>query len=382
MKPWRIALFLVIAVSLFGGQKRRQQRHWTEEEAQQWYAREPWPVGANFIPSTASNELEMWQAETFDAPNIDKELGLAEGLGMNTMRVFLHYMVWRKDAAGFKHRINAYLKMADAHHIKTLFVLFDSCWDPYPEIGPQRPPQPGIHNSRWVQSPGAKVLMDPKQYDDLLAYVQDIVQEFRDDKRVLAWDVWNEPSNINDGSYNAAEPTNKVAVIEALLPKVFTYARAGLPEQPLTSAVFRGDWSDPAKLDAIEKIQLDNSDVISFHSYEKPEQFEQRVVSLEARHRPILCTEYMARPQGSTFQTILPIAKKHNVGAYNWGLVAGKTQTYLPWDSWQHPYIDREPAVWFHDIFRADGTPYSAEEVAFLKQILERPKPVKGSHTK
>jgi len=382
MKPWRILLCLLIVLSLWGGQKRRQQRHWTEAEAQQWYAREEWPVGANYIPATASNELEMWQAATFDAPTIEKELGLAEGLGMNTMRVFLHYLAWRKDASGFKHRINEYLKIADEHHIKTLFVLFDSCWDPFPEIGPQRPPQPGVHNSRWVQSPGAQVLMNPKDYDDVLAYVQDIVQEFRDDKRVLAWDVWNEPDNTNDGSYGPTEPANKLALVEALLPKAFTFARAGLPEQPLTSGVYHGDWSSPDKLTAMEKTQIDNSDVISFHSYDKPEEFEKRVVWLEALHRPIMCTEYMARPRGSTFQTILPIAKKHNIGAYNWGLVAGRTQTYLPWDSWQHPYIDNQPAVWFHDIFHQDGKPYSEEEVAFLKSILERPKPVKGKHAK
>ena len=383
MKPWRIALFLLIGLSLFGAekqQKQRQQRHWTEAEAQQWYAREAWPVGANYIPATASNQLEMWRVETFDAPTMEKDLGMAEGLGMNAMRVFLHYLVWRKDPGAFKRRINTYLKMADAHHIKTVFVLFDSCWDPFPEMGPQRPPQPGIHNSRWVQRPGAKVLMDPRETGDVLAYVQDIVQEYRDDDRVLAWDLWNEPDNVNEGSYAAGEPANKLALVEALLPKVFEFARAGLPEQPLTSGVWHGDWSDPAKLTAIEKIQLDNSDVISFHSYDKPEEFERRVVALEARHRPILCTEYMARPRGSTFQTILPIAKKHNVAAFNWGFVAGKTQTYLPWDSWQHPYIDRQPAEWFHDIFRQDDSPYSEAEVAFLKQILERPKPVKGGH--
>jgi hypothetical protein len=380
MKPWRIGLCLLAGLSLFGQQRNRQQRHWTEAEAEQWYAREAWPVGANFIPSTASNELEMWQADTFDPTTIDRELGLAEGLGMNTMRVFLHYLAWHKDAGGFKRRINTYLKIADQHHIKTVFVLFDSCWDPFPEIGAQRPPQPGIHNSRWVQSPGAQALMNPKEYDNLLAYVQDIIDDFGNDKRVLAWDLWNEPDNLNDDSYGTTEPANKAALVEALLPKVFTFARGGLPQQPLTTGLWRGDWSSPDKLTEMEKIQLDNSDVVSFHSYAKPDEFEKRVVWLEALHRPILCTEYMARPNGSTFQSILPIAKKHNIGAYNWGLVAGKTQTYLPWDSWKSPYIDRQPAVWFHEIFRQDGTPYSPEEVAFLKSILERPKAVKNAH--
>ncbi|MGO9009563.1 MAG: 1,4-beta-xylanase [Bryobacteraceae bacterium] len=382
MRPWRIGVFLLLGLSLLGQKRNRDQRHWTEAEARQWYAREAWLVGANFIPSTASNELEMWQADTFDPTTIDRELGLAEGLGMNTVRVFLHYLVWREDAAGFERRINVFLKIAERHHIKTLFVLFDSCWDPFPEIGPQRPPQPGIHNSRWVQSPGAPYLMNPKEYDSVLAYVQHIIRDFGDDKRVVAWDLWNEPDNTNQGSYGPTEPANKLALVEALLPQVFTYARAGLPQQPLTTGLWHGDWSSPSKLTAIEKIQLDNSDIISFHSYAKPAEFEQRVVWLEALQRPILCTEYMARPNGSTFQSILPIAKKHNIGAYNWGLVAGKTQTYLPWDSWQKPYINRQPAVWFHDIFHPDGTPYSPEEVAFLHSILQREKAVKNQRAK
>ncbi len=302
MKPWRIGVCLLAGLCLLGQPRNRQQRHWTEAEAQQWYAREAWPVGANFIPSTASNELEMWQSDTFDPTTIDRELGLAEGLGMNTMRVFLHYLVWRKDPAGFERRINVYLKIADQHHIKTLFVLFDSCWDPFPEVGPQRPPQPGIHNSRWVQSPGAQALMNPKEYDNVLAYVQTIVNDFGNDKRVLAWDLWNEPDNVNDSSYGPTDPANKVELVEGLLPKVFTYARAGLPQQPLTTGVWHGDWSSPDKLTAMEKIQLDNSDIVSFHSYAKPEGFEKRVVWLEALDRPILCTEYMARPEGSTFE--------------------------------------------------------------------------------
>ncbi len=141
--------------------------------------------------------------------------------------------------------------------------------------------------------------------------------------------MWNEPDN-KSGNYKA-DATNKTALVAAFLPKVFTYARAAIPDQPLTSGLWQGDWSSPDKLSAVEKIQIENSDVISFHNYDKPEDFEKHVVWLEAWHRPILCTEYMARPRGSTFQAILPVAKKHHVAAINWGFVAGKTQTYLPW---------------------------------------------------
>jgi hypothetical protein len=188
----------------------------------------------------------------------------------------------------------------------------------------------------------------------------------------LGWDIWNEPDNGNGGSYKDLEPKNKNDLVIALLPKAFAWARAAHPTQPLTSGVWKDDWSVPEELGPGAKIQIESSDVISFHSYDKPDVFEKRVLSLQQYHRPLICTEYMARGNGSTFQGTLPIAKKYNVAAINWGLVAGKTQTYLPWDSWQHPYTDREPAVWFHEIFRTDGTPYSAEETAFIKHMTGR----------
>jgi hypothetical protein len=271
------------------------------------------------------------------------------------------------------------------HKIRPIFVLLDSCWDPFPKTGRQLPPRSGIHNSRWLQSPGAAALADRAQEAHILEYIEDLILAFNTDERILAWDLWNEPDNTNtNNSYAPTEPANKVALVEALLPKIFSYARAGLPSQPLISGVWHGDWSDPSKLSPIEKTQLDLSDLISFHNYGPPDEFEKRIQWLQQYHRPILCTEYMARPMGSTFQAILPVAKKYSVAAYNWGLVAGKTQTYLPWDSWQQPYVNRAPSLWFHEIFTTNGKPYSQEEVDFIRQIIGKPadkskgKPPKG----
>jgi hypothetical protein len=347
-----------------------QPQRWPEKAANDWYARQPWLVGSNYIPATAINQLEMWQADTFNPVWMETELGWAEELGMNTMRVFLHDLLWKQDSSGFLRRMDRFLAIADKHHIKPIFVLFDSCWDPFPEMGQQRAPKPGVHNSGWVQSPGARPLMDASQYERLRQYVQGVMGIYRYDRRILAWDLWNEPDNTNDSSYKRLEPANKVQLVLALLPQVFAWARVVEPLQPLTSGVWRGDWQDPAKLGPMEKIQLEQSDVISFHNYDGPEEFEKRVHWLQAYHRPILCTEYMARGHGSTFQGTLPIARKYKVAAYNWGFVAGKTQTYLPWDSWQKPYTDREPAVWFHDIFQKDGTPYRQEEAAFIRETI------------
>lgn len=369
---WKKSSLALVILLVSGWAMSAQQIRWTEKEAADWYAKQAWLVGSNYIPADAINELEMWQADTFDAKRIDTELGWAEAIGLNTMRVFLHDLPWQQDATGFKERIDTFLQIAAKHRIKPLFVLFDSCWDPEPRPGKQHAPRPGVHNSGWVQSPGAKALQDPAQYPRLEAYVKGVVGAFAKDDRVLGWDIWNEPDNGNGGSYADLEAKNKSELVLALLPRAFAWARAAHPTQPLTSGVWKGNWSVAEKLEPGAKIQIEMSDVISFHSYDKPEVFEKRVLSLQQYHRPILCTEYMARGNGSTFQGMLPIAKRYNVAAINWGLAAGKTQTYLPWDSWQHPYTDREPAVWFHEIFRTDGTPYSAEETAFIMQITGR----------
>lgn len=349
-----------------------QTPRWPLQKAEQWYARQPWLVGSNYIPATAINQLEMWQADTFDPKRIDLELGWAEGLGMNTMRVFLHDLLWQQDPAGLRKRIDRFLQIASKHKIRPLFVLFDSCWDPRPHLGKQRAPRPGVHNSGWAQSPGAKALEDPAQYPRLEAYVKGIIGAFANDPRVLGWDLWNEPGNTNAGSYGKEDPPNKVELVEKLLPRVYAWARAAHPSQPLTSGVWAGDWSVPAKLNPIERIQIESSDEISFHNYNDAGEFARRVEWLRQYGRPILCTEYMARPNRSTFQGILPVAKKDNIAAYNWGFVNGKTQTNLPWDSWKHPYTDRQPPVWFHDIFYSDGRPYREAEVRLIREMTAR----------
>ncbi|MGB7848071.1 MAG: hypothetical protein WBL63_20845 [Candidatus Acidiferrum sp.] len=366
MKTTLAALLLLFATAI---PSFAQARRWSEQRAADWYARQPWLVGSNYIPATAINELEMWQAETFDPRRIDFELGWAESIGLNSMRVFLHDLPWQQDAAGFQKRIDTFLSIADKHHIKILFVLFDSCWDPNPRLGKQHEPTPGVHNSGWVQSPGAAALTDPAQLPRLEAYVKGVVAAFASDPRILGWDVWNEPDNTNQGSYADKEPPNKVDLVRALLPKVFTWAREAGASQPLTSGLWHDDWSSPQKLSPVGSIQLEQSDVLSFHSYGKPEEFTKRVHELRQYHRPMLCTEYMARPNGSTFQGILPLAKEYHVAAINWGLVAGRTQTYLPWDSWKKPYTDRQPQQWFHEIFRTDGAPYSQQEADFIRKI-------------
>lgn len=372
LSAWTIAVLLASPVT-FGATTAPR---WSEAKAQTWYAGQRWPVGSNYVPADAINELEMWQADTFDPVSIDRELGWAQKLGMTTMRVFLHDLLWKQDAPGLKKRMDIFLGIAARHGIKPIFVLFDSCWDPEPQLGPQHPPIPGVHNSGWVQSPGI-AMDDPSQYPRLESYVKDIVGHFGHDPRILAWDVWNEPDNSGGGNYDPREPKDKFDRVALLLPKVFAWARSESPVQPLTSGVWHDDdWSDLAKLNVVERTQLEQSDVISFHSYDWPEKFLQRVQQLKHYGRPLLCTEYMARGAGSTIDGVLPLAKQLDVGMVNWGFVEGKTQTDLPWDSWQRPYTLQPPVLWFHDLLHPDGTPYRQHEADIIHALATSPRGV------
>ena len=344
------------------------QSRWTEEKANAWSQQHRWLVGCNFIPSTAINQLEMWQADSFDPATIDRELGWAEQLGFTSVRVFLHHLLWQQDSKGFLKRMDEFLAIAHKHHIGVMFVLFDSCWDPDPKLGRQRDPKPFVHNSGWMQTPGREFMAHPERLDELKPYVEGVVGHFRNDQRIDFWDLYNEPDNMNGPGYNKLEPTNKVNAARLLLEKTFAWARAAKPSQPLSSAPWMGPWADPAKLSPMEKLQLEQSDIITFHNYDNLEKLKPCVENLRRYHRPILCTEYMARPVGSTFEPNLGYMKEKNVGAYNWGFVSGKTQTIFPWDSWEKTYTN-EPNVLFHDIFRPDGKPLVPGEVEYIKSV-------------
>ena len=349
-----------------------EPQRWSADRANSWYQSQDWPVGANFITSNAVNQLEMFQPGTFDPLLINSELRMARLIGFNTVRVFLHDQLWIQDAKGFQRRLAQFVSIAAWNGIKPLFVLFDSCWDPLPKLGRQRPPRPGVHNSGWVQGPGAERLDDRRYRRVLHDYVVSVLSQFRSDKRVLGWDVWNEPDNPAS-VYRKVERQDKLQLVDDLLPQVFRWARSVNPDQPLTSGVWEGNWGDPKNRTTIANTQLDSSDVTTFHSYSKPVEFEARIGELTPLGRPMLCTEYMARTLDCTVEGILPIAKRRNIGAYTWGLVAGKTQTYLPWDSWDHP-VTAPPKMWFHDLLKPSGQAYRGDEIDTIRQLTGRPR--------
>lgn len=345
----KVFFILIASVSFFFHTNAQQTKIWSAEKANAWYQKQGWLVGADFLPSTAINQLEMWQAETFDAATIDRELGWASAIGMNTMRVYLHDLAWKADAKGFKKRMDQFLAIASKHQIKILFTIFDDCWNPNAAIGKQPEPKPGIHNSGWVRSPNKNTHNDSSQWKYLELYVKDILRTFKNDGRVLMWDLYNEPGN--SGYDLTSFP---------LLKKVFEWAWAVRPSQPLTCAT----WYNNKEL---TDYQLTHSDVITIHNYNDAANLEKELQEKLKLGRPVICSEYMARTRNSRFQTHLPIFKKYNVGAINWGLVSGKSNTIYQWDT---PIPDgSEPKIWFHDVFRKDGTPYDSKEIEMIKAL-------------
>lgn len=337
---------------LFVLQVNAQEGRWTKKKANEWYAKQGWLRGCNYQPSTAINQLEMFQAETFDTATINKELGWAKDLGLNVMRVYLHHLLWTADKEGFKDRLDTYLGISSRHGIKTLFVFFDDCWNDTAWVGKQPESKPGVHNSGWVRDPGTMVYRYPDTVKTLEAYVKDVMTTFRNDKRILLWDLYNEPGN--NAQFAKSLP---------LLKKVFEWAREVNPSQPISVGV----WASGPDFWELNQFQLENSDIITYHNYSYIDNHKNSIDTLRKHGRPLICTEYMARRNGSLFQVIMPLLKKENVGAINWGFVSGKTNTIYAWDT---PIPDgKEPPLWFHDIYRQDKTPFSKYEVQFIKKI-------------
>jgi len=352
MKKSGLILIILFLVNLSYSQNSNVLLNykWSQEKASSWYENLKWITGANFCPSTAINQLEMWQEDTFDPVTIDRELGYAANIGFNTMRVFLHSLVYKTDSTGFKKRIETYLETANKHGIKTIFVFFDDVWNKTPVVGKQPDPKPGIHNSGWVQDPGDPAYKEIEKFKELEIYVKDIIKTFAQDDRVLMWDLYNEPGN-----------SKKYTSSMVLLKSVFQWAREINPSQPLTAGLW--DWS----FQELNTFQALNSDIITYHNYGEPKDHRLVINLLKTHGRPMICTEYMARTRNSRFSNILPILKEENIGAINWGLVKGKTNTIYEWDT---PIENgEEPLEWFHDIFRKDGTPYRQDEVDLIKKL-------------
>lgn len=359
----------------------RALERWPAERAAAWSRGQPWAVGANFIPSSAVNQLEMWQAETFDEDAISKELGYAEGIGMNMMRVFLHNMLYTADAEGFLQRVDRYLSLASKHGMTTMLVLFDGCWMNEAHLGEQPQPLKGRHNSRWLQAPTRSSLENRSSWPALQDYVKGVIGRFKDDPRVHSWDLYNEADNTGAEANMAKvfpvqlSTEDDIQLRLQLLSGAFRWAREVAPQQP----VFAGEWQ--AMRQEFRDLLRAQSDIGAFHCYANEKKTSEMMDEMETFYagRPLFLTEYMARATSSLFTSVLPIAKQRNIGAINWGLVAGKTNTVWPWQSWEISNEDAQkmlwPEQWLHDVFWPDGAPYNKTETDLISQLA-----ADGSH--
>lgn len=348
-----LPLSLILLIFSCTGKQEQKATRWSEEKANAWYAELPWLRGCDYIPSSAINQIEMWSGDTYDEAQIEKEMEWAEDLGFNTMRVYLSSVVWQNDPEGIKSRMDNFLTKANNHGIRPLFVFMDDCWNAESHYGKQPEPKPGVHNSGWVRDPSDSLRADTvAMFASLEPYVKDILTYFAKDERILLWDMYNEPGNSE--YFEKSLP---------LLKKTFEWAREVNPSQPITAGI----WNLNRKFDALNAFQLQNSDVISYHNYSTCKNHKTEIEYLRVFNRPLVCTEYMNRRDSSFFQTVMPMLKAEKVVAINWGFVSGKTNTIFAWDQ---PMPDvKEPPVWFHDIYRQDGTPFSQEEIDTIKSL-------------
>ena len=326
---------------------------WSAERAVEWYKTIITPFGCNFVTSSACNSTQMWQESDFDRELNRKEMRLAAAAGYNCLRIFLPYVVYRKEKQRFLARFDGFLSDADAYGLKCVPVLFDDC-GAAPVYGKQEDVRPFIHNGCWTACPGASDADDLETYDKLKEYIQAAVGGFAHDKRVLFWDIFNEAGNSGRGSKSIF-----------LLEKAFEWAREMKPAQPLTAGAWALDYIADADVHKTDLKALELSDIVTFHLYTDGEKLSKVLERYSETGYPVVCTEWMARHFNSLFKDCLPVFKRFGAGCINWGLVNGATQTHFPW-GWDSS--KGEPEIWFHDVYKKDGIPYNTEEMTMMRE--------------
>jgi len=332
---------------------------WTKKDANDWWQKQKWTVGINYVTSNAVNDIEMWMDATFSPKLIEKELKTASAIGYNSVRVFLPYSVWYNEGMRFLENFDLFLDIADKAGLSVMPVLFDDCAFDYgsePVYGPQPDPVLGVHNSRWVPSPGFAVQDDPEALDHLKDYVREIIGSHRKDRRILIWDLFNEPGNSK--RLDKALPLLKLA---------FETARECYPVQPLTAGVWEFHNNR-----AVEDYCFENSDVLSAHIYRPLGRTKELLAPLEKAERPVMVTEWLHRPAGNTVEDILPLFFEKKIGAWQWGMIKGRTQTNLSWSTMNGGTPQPDPELWQHDILHPDGTPYRQSEIDLFKYYINK----------
>ena len=356
---------------------------WSKEKAWEWYNSRPWFRGCNYMSADCANRIDQWQELGFEErfATTEKELKLMQETGFNTVRLIIEYVVWKEEHDGFMERFDRYLSLCAKYGISAMIVLANDCMPPkterwkMPYVGEQQYDL-GYHGGKMHSQHGAHpgpaphfYLDDAESREDYLRMVEEIVTKYKDDERVCIWDVYNEPGN----SY-------RKDITLPNLKKMFKSVRSCEPSQPVTAGI---NWIDndllsdeDVPLHEINQYVIDNSDIITYHFYHDYYRHIRVIKRLKKEGRPIMNTEWLGRCLGNDVFSLFPLFYLEKIGCYNWGFVAGKYQTYEPWEGTWQKYLngtetDVDFTKWFHDLYRPNHRPYDPKEIDLIKQFCE-----------
>lgn len=350
---------------------------WSKERAWEWYNARPWIRGCNYMSADCANRVDQWQEYGFEErfETAAGELKLMAELGYNSIRIIPEFIVWKKEHDGFTERFERYIELAAQNNISCMIVLGNDCCPPKEEalkrmrLGEQQVDW-GYHGGRRISQHGRfdgigySLLDDPEYTEKYYEFVREIVGKYKNDERVIMWDVYNEPGN-----------SRRSGITLPHLEKFFEIIRDIDPIQPLTVGI----WSQSTELENLteaEKYGLENSDIISYHNYNSYENNVRELRLLKKLGRPVINTEWLNRCGGNSVEEMFPLFYLEKIGCYNWGFVAGKYQTYEPWNGIWDGYKENPEAFehfdftkWFHDIYRPSHNPYNPKETELIKRF-------------
>lgn len=324
-------------------------RRWSEERIWAWWRDIGVIRGVNYIPRSCVNSIEMWMEETFDPETLSEELGWARDCGFTAVRIPLQFAVYQLDPQGFLDRLDRFLSIAKNRGLLTVPVLFDDLnrAGREPEVGPQPPPVPGAHNAQWVPSPGPSRVTDPQRWKELEEYMKSVLNRFRNDRRVLYWDLYNTAGN--DGLWDRSLP---------LLERSFDWAREVNPSQPIAVPAWR-ELGSP-----MSARKLERSDLITFQSFDSAQMVESQIQLLKRFNRPIVLVDFLMRQRESRLETILPVCATYGVGWFSRGLAQGRTQIWVQDSAFANP---QAPDLWQADVLKSDGAAYDRREIDLIR---------------
>lgn len=347
---------------------------WTCEQANAWYQKIGWLRGCNFIGSDCANRLDMWQKYDCEAKlaTAERELALCQKIGFNTVRLWANFDVYYAEPDSYMEIFERYIALCAKYGQKVMVVLtHDEDLPRGEEFVPKQMGEQkyalGVHQGRFPTPPEMKAkktkhyMEYPQLREKFLEMVKRTVSKYARDERIICWNIYNEPGiGIQDRC---------VEILKAL----FEAVRAEDPIQPLCADLW-GSIKDGVIPSKGEKLALELSDIISFHSYQSYEKLVAEIRFLQRFNRPLFLTEWLHRINHNNVQEIYPLLYLANVSNYCWGFVVGKTQTHEPWTSlweqWDQGVGARyDFTKWQHDLFRPNLRPYDPNEIVLIEKF-------------